>query len=324
MRFIRKKKIPQKNYVVHASLKHKIIKVVHSYKRMVWDYKRGDYDAFMQLLLHAPWYSCYNSNNINVVVGNFMNMFTSIADTCIPHYEATIRPNDKNFMNSDIRHKMNVCDRYWKQYQQTNLDEHHDKFKEMQNKVVYAIRKSKNNIEKKKNDLVSKTEVGSKLWWSLYKSILNGGISLTLGPLKDGDIIVTNDLEKANLLNNSFISQTIFDDKNVLLPDLPPYCNHLINQKVISAIDVYKVLNGLDISKATGPDNISNKLLKKDSVPISEPLSHLFNSSLSLGTFPDAWKLANVIAILKKGDTSFTLTITPSLSNVVYLKFLKR
>ncbi len=56
---------------------------------------------------------------------------TSIADTCIPHYEATIRPNNKHFMNSVIRHKMNVRDRYWKQYQQTNLDEHHDKFKEM-------------------------------------------------------------------------------------------------------------------------------------------------------------------------------------------------
>ncbi len=133
----------------HASLKPKIIKV-HSYKCMVWDYKRGDYDAFMQLLLLAPCYSCYNSNNINVVVEYFMNMFTSIADICIPHYEATIHPNDNKFMNSDIRHIMNVCDHYWKQYQQTNLDEHHDKFKEMRNKVVYAIRKSKNNIEKKK------------------------------------------------------------------------------------------------------------------------------------------------------------------------------
>ncbi len=125
-------------------------------------------------------------------------------------------------------------------------------------------------------------------WWSLYKSNLNGDVSSTLGRLKDGDIIVTNDLETANLLNNSFISQTILDDKNALLPDLPSFCNHLIDQKVVSAIDVYKVLNGLDISKDTGPDNISNKLLKEASVPIAEHLSHLFNFFLGLGTFPDA------------------------------------
>ncbi len=120
-------------------------------------------------------------------------------------------------------------DRYWKQYQRTNLDEYHDKFKEIRNEVVYVILESKINIEKKKYDLVSKTEVGSKTWWSLYKSILNGGVSSTLGPLKDGDIIVTNGLEKANLFNNYFISQTILDDKNALLPDQPSYCNYLID-----------------------------------------------------------------------------------------------
>ncbi len=42
-----------------------------------------------------------------------------------------------------------------------------------------------------------------------------------LDRLKDVDIIVKNDLKKANLVNNSFISQTILDDKNALLPDLP-------------------------------------------------------------------------------------------------------
>ncbi len=46
-------KIASDHYIVHATLKHKIIKI-HSYKRMVWDYKRGDYDTFRQLLLHAP------------------------------------------------------------------------------------------------------------------------------------------------------------------------------------------------------------------------------------------------------------------------------
>ncbi len=50
------------------------------------------------------------------------------------------------------------------------------------------------------------------------------GVSPTLEPLKDGgDIIVTNNLEKANLLNSFFISQTILDDKNALLPDVVTY-----------------------------------------------------------------------------------------------------
>ncbi len=43
---------------------------------------------------------------------------------------------------------MNVRDHFWKQYQQSNLDEHHDKFKEIRNEVVYAICDSKINIKK--------------------------------------------------------------------------------------------------------------------------------------------------------------------------------
>ncbi len=46
-------KIASDHCVVHATLKHKIIKI-HSNKHMVWDYKRGDYDTFRHLLLHAP------------------------------------------------------------------------------------------------------------------------------------------------------------------------------------------------------------------------------------------------------------------------------
>ncbi len=47
-----KPKIASDHCVVHDTLKIKIIKI-HSYKRMVWDYKRWDYDTFRQLLLHA-------------------------------------------------------------------------------------------------------------------------------------------------------------------------------------------------------------------------------------------------------------------------------
>ncbi len=78
------------------------------------------------------------------------NIFSSIANICITWYEATIHPNDKYFMNSDIRHKRNVRDHYWKQYHQTNLDECHDKFKEMWNEVVYAIHESKRILKRRK------------------------------------------------------------------------------------------------------------------------------------------------------------------------------
>ena len=58
----------------------------------------------------------------------------------------------------------------------------------------------------------------------------------------------------------------------------------------------------LDISKANGPDNISNKILKKISTSLAPPLTKLCNLSLTSGIFPDHWKEAHVSPIFKKND----------------------
>ncbi len=63
------------------------------------------------------------------------------------------------------------------------------------------------------------------------------------------------------------------------------------------------MLENLNPKKATGPDNISNAILKKCSVGLAKPLCLIFNKSLQTGVFPTRWKLANVSPILKqKGD----------------------
>lgn len=35
------------------------------YKRLVWNFARGNFDSFRQLLLNAPWQSCYVQNDID-------------------------------------------------------------------------------------------------------------------------------------------------------------------------------------------------------------------------------------------------------------------
>ena len=57
---------------------------------------------------------------------------------------------------------------------------------------------------------------------------------------------------------------------------------------------VYSLLSKLSKSKATGPDNISAKLLKECPDLICESLSLIFNQSLKTGVFPNDWKNARV------------------------------
>ena len=66
---------------------------------------------------------------------------------------------------------------------------------------------------------------------------------------------------------------------------------------------VLKLLNNLQIHKASGPDGLSARVLKECSSEIAPILALIFNESLAQGTVPDDWRQANVAPIFKKGET---------------------
>ena len=70
----------------------------------------------------------------------------------------------------------------------------------------------------------------------------------------------------------------------------------------ISTQDVEDVLKLLNVSKASGSDLISPRLLKEGAPVLSTHLANLFNKSIETSVFPSQWKLANVIPVHKKGD----------------------
>ena len=61
------------------------------------------------------------------------------------------------------------------------------------------------------------------------------------------------------------------------------------------------MLLSLDTSKASGPDNISARMLKSTSSSISTSITILFNMSISYGDIPEEWKTSTVIPIPNKG-----------------------
>lgn len=64
---------------------------------------------------------------------------------------------------------------------------------------------------------------------------------------------------------------------------------------------IEKLLQNLNPRKASGPDNISARILKDCATEIAPILTLIFQSSLSHGEVPNDWRHANVTAIYKKG-----------------------
>ena len=64
---------------------------------------------------------------------------------------------------------------------------------------------------------------------------------------------------------------------------------------------MHTILTNLDISKATGLDQIGSRLLKLSADVISNSLKYVINYSIKQDVFPDQWNCANVINVFKKG-----------------------
>ena len=70
----------------------------------------------------------------------------------------------------------------------------------------------------------------------------------------------------------------------------------------IESSRVLKLLSKLGLPKATGLDQISNKVLKLAAPVIYKQLTELFNLSLKSGEYPDDWKLVKVSPVFKASE----------------------
>ncbi len=85
-------------------------------------------------------------------------------------------------------------------------------------------------------------------------------------------------------------------------------CNILIDQqnewgfKHINQKELIEIIDTMLPKNSCGFDCLTNRMLKKEKLKISNLLTGLINETISMGKFPDVLKKAKVIPIFKKGD----------------------
>ena len=126
--------------------------------------------------------------------------------------------------------------------------------------------------------------------------------SASLPPLYNDDTVFTEEIDKATLMNDFFVEQTKLD---------VPISENNLKSISTSPLEVESILKSLQLGKETGPDAITNRILRELASPLSLPLSDLFNYSLSTGKVPLIWKEAKVTPIFKKKDPSAVSNYRP-------------
>ena len=178
----------------------------------------------------------------------------------------------------------------------------YDAYKQARNRVNAAIQKAKHDCVSAEVKNVDKDSGRS---WKAINLLLGRKSKKTeINELKLGESVLTDSKQISEAFNDHFsvIGSKV---KNSVQPTsvMPEsYVKPATSQfefKSVTVSDVFSLLLGLSVSKASGLDGISARILKDAAAVISEPLCNILNRSLSLGIFPDSWKIAKVFPIHK-------------------------
>ena len=145
------------------------------------------------------------------------------------------------------------------------------------------------------------------------RNFYNSNYKIIDPPLEVNNNIYTAECDKANILNTFFQSQTVLNEQNATLPDLSDInrLNSHLESIALTRIEVESALKSLAVGKASGPNGLSNRILRELSKELSIPFCSLFNQSLRSGAFPTPYKEANVCPVPKKGDLSIVSNYRP-------------
>ena len=86
---------------------------------------------------------------------------------------------------------------------------------------------------------------------------------------------------------------------------------------------VRKLLQGLNINKAVGPDNIPNRILKECAEEITPAVTNIFQRSIDSSELPDDWLNANISPVFKKGNRHQAVNYRPVSLTPVLSKMLE-
>jgi hypothetical protein len=101
------------------------------------------------------------------------------------------------------------------------------------------------------------------------------------------------------------------------------HCSNTVFIKPVTEEEVVKLSINLKGKSTAGYDDIPESLVKRCIQLIKKPLTHIYNTSLNAGVFPDAWKTVKVIPLYKKGDRHDMDNYRPTAIISVFTKLLE-
>ncbi len=282
-------------------------------KRKILNYKKANWEGLINDLKLIKW---DNVLHCDAETGWFR--FKKILFQYVKFHIPTITITDKDqppWFDSETYQLCLKKERLRAKFNETGLEEDYRKFSE--------CRKDFKELSDQKLianfDAEDDPALISKKFWSHVKSMSKS--TRIPNTVNYRGRFRNNSKDQANLFNEFFEEQ--FSDASKYDVDIDYTRDHL-NDIDFGTRRIRRILQGINVNKAAGPDGIHGKILKNCREGIVYPLSCLFRISYNLGQIPAEWKLAHVVPIHKKGPKNSVENYRPiSLTSLVMKVFEK-
>ena len=269
-------------------------------------YSQRNMHKFEEKLSNTTWNNVYEMQDCDDAFNAFHNKFSDIYHTCFPLTTLSRKKyKDKVWLTAEISAEIRNKNRLYRQYiKKPNDVTLQEKLRHERKQVAKHIKEAKRSYYRSQltADKVSVVQI-----WKVYSELMgkNRKKDNKIDKLVVDGIDYKTDKEISDTFNSFFstigsnLAQTFPNDDNYKT-FLGNHINNTMFINPLNKIELLKLINSLDKKKSSGPDDISPKVVCQYADKIADPLTHIFNLSLTQGVFPARLKLAKVIPIYKK------------------------
>ena len=241
-----------------------------------------------------------------------MTGISDIIDDMCPLKSMKLKDKGKPWYTKELMERIHDKDLMRKRAKKNDRTEDWELAKRFRNETNRAIRNAKSDYIK---ESIEKNANDAKQFWKKINSILpshsKGSSTINLIDTKLNKPVPRE--QTATYINNFF--STI--GPNLAKKFKDPWIyegseNEATLDNMSTTIDeVIKLCKEIDVNKSSAMENLPSKVIKDAFLAIPEIITKLMNLSLSSGSFPFSWKIANIIPIPKNGDSSDVNNLRP-------------
>ena len=273
--------------------------------RKVWLYSKANWNGLREELSSTNWEEMLKANDPELACTNVTKVIQQAMQNHIPRKTHKCFLGKPEWYNEACEKAQLKKLKTWRQFKANQTPENRFRYNQARNGYTYVSRKAmsdhKNRVKEKMTNGLKK---GSKCWWWTAKRLMGQGGKCDIPLLSTGNQTFITSEEKAECFASIFAEKsTIPQEENEKdIPNIPTKTKAGLKKIVFWPKHVRKVLSGLDIDKATGPDSIPARVLKQCAPELAKPLARLFQLLLNKHYMPKQWKVAHVIPCYKKKD----------------------